>query len=155
MNIGIDLGTTNSALAFIDPKEAAEADFPAICVQGVPQLVAPGRVETLRTLPSFLYLGDQEYVGAYAREQAALVPTKCVHSAKSWLSNPAVDRTAKILPWDAQEAGRVLSPVEVSARVLAQIRDAWNQTHPNDPLAAQDIVLTVPASFDEEARELT
>src|SRR6202044_47357 len=111
--------------------------------------------EPRRTLPSFLYLGDQKYVGAYAREQGALVPTKSVHSAKSWLSNPEVDRTAQILPWDAQEGGRVLSPVDVSAAILTTIRDAWNQTHPNAPLASQDIVLTVPASFDEEARELT
>ena len=122
--IGIDLGTTNSALAFIDPQEAAEADFPTIHVLDVPQYVAPGRVEPRRTLPSFLYLGDQEYVGVYAREQGALVPTKCVHSAKSWLSNPEVDRTAKILPWDAQEAGRVLSPVEVSTRILKHLADA-------------------------------
>src|ERR1700690_3529942 len=155
MNLGIDLGTTNSALAFIDPQQAAETDSPAIQVLEVPQYVAAGRVESRRTLPSFLYLGDQEYVGVYAREQGVLVPTKCVHSAKSWLSNPEVDRTAKILPWDAQEAGRVLSPVEVSARILSHIRDAWNQAHPNAPLSAQDVVLTVPASFDEEARELT
>ena len=102
-----------------------------------------------------MFLGDQTYVGAYAREQGALVPTKSVHSAKSWLSNPEVDRTAKILPWDAQEAGRVLSPVEVSTRILAHIRDAWNQTHPERAAGRAGIVLTVPASFDEEARELT
>ncbi|MGD1093384.1 MAG: Hsp70 family protein [Bryobacteraceae bacterium] len=154
MNIGIDLGTTNSALAFIDPKEAADTDFPAIRVLDIPQYVAPGRIEPRRTLPSFLYLGDQEYVGAYAREQGALVPTKCVHSAKSWLSNPAVDRTAKILPWDAQEAGRVLSPVEVSARVLKHLGGAWENEH-GSPLSEHNVVLTVPASFDEEARELT
>src|SRR5438105_1460903 len=152
MNIGIDLGTTNSALAYIDSTD--EADYPTIHVLEVPQYVAPGRSEPRRTLPSFLYLGDQEYIGVYAREQGAIVPTKTVHSAKSWLSNPAVDRTAKILPWDAQEGGRVLSPVEVSTSILARIRDAWNQEHPHAPLAEQDIVLTVPASFDEEAREL-
>ncbi len=155
MNVGIDLGTTNSALAYIEPVHGELPDYPEIKVLQIPQYVAPGQIEPHRTLPSFLFLGDQTYVGAYAREQGALVPTKSVHSAKSWLSNPEVDRTAKILPWDAQEAGRVLSPVEVSSAVLAQIRDAWNQTHPGDPLAAQDIVLTVPASFDEEARELT
>src|SRR5579871_4922031 len=154
MNIGIDLGTTNSALAYIDTKEAAETDFPAIHVLEVPQFVAQARVEGRRTLPSFLYLGDQEYVGAYAREQGALVPTKCVHSAKSWLSNPQVDRTAKILPWDAQETGRVLSPVEVSARVVKQLADAFAAQH-GAPIAEQNVVLTVPASFDEEARELT
>src|SRR5882762_2425865 len=155
MNIGIDLGTTNSALAYVEQNENELPDYPEIKVLQIPQYVAAGRVEARRTLPSFLFLGDQNYVGAYAREQGALVPTKSVHSAKSWLSNPEVDRTAKILPWDAQEGGRVLSPVEVSTSILAQIRDAWNQEHPNAPLAEQDIVLTVPASFDEEARELT
>jgi DNA-K related protein/Hsp70 protein len=154
MNIGIDLGTTNSALAFIDPKEAAEADFPAIGELDIPQFVAQGRTEARRTLPSFLFLGDQEYVGVFAREQGALVPTKSVHSAKSWLSNPEVDRTAKILPWDAQEAGRVLSPVEVSSRILKQIADAWAVRF-GSQIGEHKVVLTVPASFDEEARELT
>src|SRR5436853_490253 len=143
MNIGIDLGTTNSALAFIDPQEAAEADFPSIRVLEVPQFVAQGREEARRTLPSFLYLGDREYVGVFAREQGALVPTKCVHSAKSWLSNPDVDRTAKILPWDAQEAGRVLSPVEVSTRVLKHLTGAWEKDH-DTPIGEQSVVLTVP-----------
>src|SRR5258707_9496544 len=129
MNIGIDLGTTNSALAYIDAVDAAESDTPSIHVLEVPQYVAQGQVEARRTLPSFLYLGDQEYVGAYAREQGALVPTKCIHSAKSWLSNPDVDRTAKILPWDAQEAGRVYSPVEVSSRILKHLADAWQHQH--------------------------
>lgn len=154
MKVGIDLGTTNSALAYIDPAEAADADFPPIHVLEVPQVVAQGRTEARRTLPSFLFLGDQEYVGTYAREQGALVPTKSVHSAKSWLSNPDVDRTAKILPWDAQEAGRVLSPVEVSTRVIQTLGEAWTQRQ-GEPLASQEVVLTVPASFDEEARELT
>src|SRR6266849_5253963 len=126
MHVGIDLGTTNSALAYVDPREAAEADFPPIRVLEIRQLVAEGRVEARRTLPSFLYLSEPPSVGVYAREQGALVPTRSVHSAKSWLSNPEADRTAKILPWDAQEAGRVLSPVEVSARILAHIREAWD-----------------------------
>ena len=152
MNIGIDLGTTNSALAYIDSTD--EADYPTIRVLDVPQYVAPGRVESLRTLPSFLYLGDQEYTGVYAREQGAIVPTKSVNSAKSWLSNPAVDRTAKILPWDAQEGGRVLSPVEVSTRILEHLADAWQKQH-GSPVSEHNVVLTVPASFDEEARELT
>src|SRR5579859_408769 len=152
MNIGIDLGTTNSALAYIDSTD--EADYPTIHVLDVPQYVAPGRIEALRTLPSFLFLGDQEYIGVYAREQGAMVPTKSVNSAKSWLSNPAVDRTAKILPWDAQEGGRVLSPVEVSTRILKHLADAWQKAQ-GSPLAAHNVVLTVPASFDEEARELT
>jgi molecular chaperone DnaK (HSP70) len=155
MNIGIDLGTTNSALAYIPEIHGELPDYPEIQVLAIPQYIAPGQIEARRTLPSFLFLGDQTYVGAYAREQGALVPTKSVHSAKSWLSNPEVDRTAKILPWDAQEGGRVLSPVDVSTAILSQIRDAWNQTHPAAPLASQNVVLTVPASFDEEARELT
>src|ERR1019366_10154817 len=124
MNIGIDLGTTNSALAYV-AEVSGSPDYPEIKVLEIPQYVAPGQIEPRRTLPSFLFLGDQTYVGAYAREQGALVPTKSVHSAKSWLSNPAVDRTAKILPWDAQTAGRVLSPVEVSTRILKQMADAW------------------------------
>ena len=88
------------------------------------------------------------------REQGVLVPTQCVHSAKSWLSNPEVDRTAKILPWDAQEAGRVLSPVEASTRILKHLADACAKSQ-GSPLGEHAAVLTVPASFDEEARELT
>src|SRR5580704_8906168 len=154
MKIGIDLGTTNSALAYIDEREGDDVEFPPVHIFDTPQLVAAGRVEPRRTLPSFLFLEDGEPVGAYAREQGALVPTRLVHSAKSWLSNPDVDRTAKILPWDSPETGRVLSPVEVSARYLAKFREEWDRTK-SAPLADQDIVLTVPASFDEEARELT
>ena len=154
MKIGIDLGTTNSALAYIDEREAEDRDFPPLHIFETPQLVAAGRTEPRRTLPSFLYLEDSQPVGIYAREQGAIVPTRLVHSAKSWLSNPDVDRTAKILPWDSQETGRVLSPVEVSARFIAKFRDEWDKAK-GEPLAGQDIVLTVPASFDEEARELT
>ncbi len=154
MKVGIDLGTTNSALSWIDPAEAEDTSFPPIHVFDVPQLVAPGRVEARRTLPSFLFLEEGQPVGAYARDQGALVPTRLVHSAKSWLSNPDVDRTAKILPWDSQETGRVLSPVEVSSRFLTVFREAWDKGS-FGALAEQDIVLTVPASFDEEARELT
>jgi molecular chaperone DnaK (HSP70) len=154
MNIGIDLGTTNSALAWIDPAQAVEADSLPIHALEAPQYVAQGRIETRRTLPSFLYFGDQEYLGVFAREQGALVPTKCVHSAKSWLSNPGVDRTAKILPWDAQEAGQVISPVEVSSRIVKFLVDAWSKEQ-GSAIGEHNVVLTVPASFDEEARELT
>ena len=154
MKIGIDLGTTNSAVAYIDPREAEETAFPPVHILPIPQYVAPERIEPLTVLPSFLYLANAEFVGAYARDQGALTPTRLVHSAKSWLSNPEVDRTAKILPWDSQETGRVLSPVEVSARFLAHLREAWDRARP-EPMAEQEIVLTVPASFDEEARELT
>ncbi len=154
MNIGIDLGTTNSALAWVDPEQAEDAAFPPIHVFDVPQLVAPQRIEARRTLPSFLYLDEGQPVGVYARDQGALLPTKVVHSAKSWLSNSQVDRTAKILPWDSQEAGRILSPVEASTRYLAKFREEWERAgHP--AFTTQNIVLTVPASFDEEARELT
>src|SRR5689334_7307414 len=158
MNIGIDLGTTNSALAFIDPARAVDEDSPEIQVLDVPQYVAQGRMESRRTLPSFLYLAgpkdDQQFTGVYAREQGALVPTQCVHSAKSWLSNSEIDRIAKILPWDAQEAGRLLSPVDASTRILKHLAEAWTQAH-GSPLGEHPVVLTVPASFDEEARELT
>ena len=77
-----------------------------------------------------------------------------MNSAKSWLSNPAVDRTAKILPWDAQEGGRVLSPVEVSTRILKHLAEAWAKQQ-GSAIAEHNVTLTVPASFDEEARELT
>ncbi len=154
MKVGIDLGTTNSAVAYIDPREAGDSDFPPIHILPIPQYVAPERVEPRRVLPSFLYLSNGFYVGEFAREQGALVPTKLVHSVKSWLSNPEVDRTAKILPWESQETGRILSPVEVSARYLAHMREAWEKER-GAPMAEQDVVLTVPASFDEEARELT
>ena len=102
MNIGIDLGTTNSALAFVDPRGRTRATRKYTFSRC--RSTSRRGEEDRRTLPSFLFLGDQIYVGAYAREQGALVPTKSVHSAKSWLSNPEVDRTAKVLPWDAQES---------------------------------------------------
>jgi molecular chaperone DnaK (HSP70) len=154
MKVGIDLGTTNSALAYIDPVEAADADFPPIHILPVEQRTGANTVEHLRTLPSFLFVENPPIVGAFAREQGALYPTRTVHSAKSWLSNPEVDRSAKILPWDAQDEGRVLSPVEASSHYLAFLRDAWQKAK-QTPLGKQEVVLTVPASFDEEARELT
>ncbi|MEZ5354679.1 MAG: Hsp70 family protein [Bryobacteraceae bacterium] len=156
--IGIDLGTTNSAFAYILEAEAEQADFPPVHALDIPQPVAEGRVETRRTLPSFLFLSDPPVIGEFARDQGAVTPTKLVHSAKSWLSNPNVDRTARILPWDASENGRVLSPVEASGRYIAAMKDAWEQIREStgsDPTADHEIVLTVPASFDEEARELT
>ena len=154
MNVGIDLGTTNSALAYIDPQEAAEADFPPIHVLPIEQQVDANRSAILRTLPSFLFLSEPPVVGAYARDQGALLPNKTVHSAKSWLSNSEADRTAKILPWDSQEEGRVLSPVDASMRYIAHLAESWKNTK-GAPLSEQQVVLTVPASFDEEARELT
>src|ERR1700730_11089300 len=141
MNIGIDLGTTNSALSYIDPREGEDLDFPPIHILPIPQQVAPGRVEDLKTLPSFLFLDETQPVGAYARDQGALVPTKLVHSAKSWLSNSGVDRTARILPWDSPEGARVLSPVDVSARLLAKMRESWESAK-SSPITDHDIVLT-------------
>ncbi|MBM3734987.1 MAG: molecular chaperone DnaK [Acidobacteria bacterium] len=152
--IGIDLGTTNSALAYIRASETEDAEFPPVHVLDIPQPVAEGIVEARRTLPSFLLTGDTPQVGVHAREQGALTPTRLVHSAKSWLSNPAVDRTAKILPWDAGEGGRLFSPVEASTAYIAAMREAWERAG-NEPFGGNEVVLTVPASFDEEARELT
>jgi molecular chaperone DnaK (HSP70) len=167
--VGIDLGTTNTACAYVDTRAGRE-----IRAFDVPQLVAPGQVAARPTLPSFVYLagahdvpagsldlpfgegsaGRDFCVGWLAREQGARVPGRLVGSAKSWLCHGGVDRTAAILPWGAGEDVRKISPVEASARVLRHLRDAWDATLP-EPLAAQDVVLTVPASFDEVARELT
>jgi molecular chaperone DnaK (HSP70) len=165
VTVGIDLGTTNSALAW------ASARGP-IQVFDVQQLVAAGEVDVRPTLPSFLYLttaaerdagivrlpwnaAPDLVAGVFARDEGALVPARQVASAKSWLSNARVDRRAALLPW-AESEGPRLSPVEASARILAHLRDAWNHVHADRALLErQAVVLTVPASFDEEARELT
>jgi molecular chaperone DnaK (HSP70) len=176
--VGIDLGTTNSAVAYVDLAALDAGGEAGVRRFDVPQLVAAGETAARETLPSFAYLpaADERdsgtldlpwqarpspVVGTWAREQGALVPSRLVLSAKSWLSHGGVDRRARILPWDADDSARVLSPVEASAAYLAHIRDAWNHefahgaaTHPAR-LHVQDVVLTVPASFDEEARELT
>jgi molecular chaperone DnaK (HSP70) len=161
--VGIDLGTTNSALAWSERGSA-------IRIFEVPQLVAPGETARHPTLPSFLYIPTESeqqsgtvrlpwdpspriVAGIFAREQGALVQARQVSSAKSWLSNALVDRAAPLLPW-GMETGRKLSPVEASAGILAHLRDAW-QHDQNGRLEEHHIVLTVPASFDEEARELT
>jgi molecular chaperone DnaK (HSP70) len=168
--VGIDLGTINSALAYVDL--AADGDpADALRVLEIPQLVAPGEVGRLRLLPSSAYLpGEHDLppearrlpwgeaavvVGELARAQGARVPGRLVASAKSWLSHPRVDRTADILPWGAPEGVPRLSPVAASALYLAHLRESWAREFPDDPLPAQEIVLTVPASFDEVARELT
>ena len=152
--IGIDLGTTNSALAYIEPAQAPDADFPPIHVLDIPQQVAEGVIETRRVLPSFLYLGPRRVVGVWAREQGALTPARVVSSAKSWLSNPEVDRTARILPWEARPEERSVSPVEASAEFLGHLKRAWEESG-RGLTSEHRVVLTVPASFDEEARELT
>jgi hypothetical protein len=167
--VGIDLGTVNSAIAAVDLAEKGDpAD--ALRAHSVPQLVGPGLVEERRLLPSSAYLPGPELapgatrlpwgerpvvVGELAREQGARVPGRLVASAKSWLSHAKVDRAAAILPWGAPEGVPKLSPVQASALYLAHLRDAWNAGHPDAPLEAQEVVLTVPASFDAIARELT
>ncbi|MBL8148648.1 MAG: Hsp70 family protein [Blastocatellia bacterium] len=178
--VGIDLGTTNSAVAFVRPtEEYEESATPVIELYEIPQLVAPGEGAPCRTLPSFLYIAGQYdvaaeslwlpwnenahfAVGTFAREQGALVPGRLVSSAKSWLCYPDVDRTAKILPWGSELGEDACSPIEASSHYLAHIRDAWNFEFVESEggstearLEEQEVILTVPASFDEEARELT
>ena len=170
--VGIDLGTTNSAVAWVDATPPLRAAVPQLL--GIPQLVAAREVVTRTELPSFVYLPTPQeqqagvvalpwttapefVVGVFARDHGALVPTRLVSSAKSWLSNRSVDRRAALLPW-ASDALRI-SPVDAAAHVLMHLRDAWNHVEAaGDPglrLEEQSIILTVPASFDEEARELT
>jgi molecular chaperone DnaK (HSP70) len=171
--IGIDLGTTNSVVAYIDTQGAGGGS--PIHVFPVPQLMAHGEVSTLPSLPSFLYFPTQGELssgvvsatwtedepmvtGAHAREQGALVPSRQVSSAKSWLAYSGVDRRARILPAQAEPPQPMISPVEASARYLMHLRDAWNGKMGTDVevrFERQEIVLTVPASFYEDARELT
>jgi len=172
--IGIDLGTTNSVVAYSDTQEIVPPDA-AIRVFPVQQLVAPGEVRTLPALPSFIYFPTEHELsaggisatwaddppmvtGVLAREQVALAPNRQVSSAKSWLSYPGVHRRARILPAQAEPPQPMISPVEASARYLMHLRDAWNATIATEAetrFEQQEIVLTVPGSFDEEARELT
>ncbi|GIW87115.1 MAG: heat-shock protein [Isosphaeraceae bacterium] len=173
--VGIDLGTTNSALAYADTREATETAPPPIRELPIPQLVAAGEVAERSVLPSFLYLpGEREFaaealalpwkakgdriVGTLAREHGAKVPGRLVGSAKSWLSHAGVDRRGPILPWSAAEGVAKVSPVEASAAYLGHLRDAWNARlgrSAEDRLGRQEVLLTVPASFDAAARELT
>jgi molecular chaperone DnaK (HSP70) len=178
--IGIDLGTTNCAVAFVDTQESAkEADSSGIRVFEVAQLTTPGEVRAVPLLPSFLYFPSEDeissgtvslpweehpssIVGTMARDQGALVPGRQVSSAKSWLCQSAIDRRASILPREAEPPEPMVSPVEASSRYLMHLRNAWNHAgtaedadNPQQLFENQEIVLTVPASFDEEARELT
>lgn len=166
--IGIDLGTTNSVLAYAQ----LDADAPEVHVLPIPQLVAPATVESRFALPSFLYLGSEheadhgnydlpwqpagrDAVGELARKQAAETPTHTVAAAKSWLCHHGVDRHQPILPWGAPDDVPKVSPVATSQRYLAHLVAAWQHAFPAAPIAAQRVVLTVPASFDASARELT
>jgi molecular chaperone DnaK (HSP70) len=170
--VGVDLGTTNCALAAtrldVDPAAPAILD-----VLDVPQVINPGEVEPRPLLPSFLYLPHEQelpakalalpweagrgfVVGGFARSQGARVPGRLVHSAKSWLAVTTDEGPhAAILPWQAPDGVSKVSPVEASTRYLTHLREAWDHAHQDAPLAAQELVLTVPASFDASARELT
>jgi molecular chaperone DnaK (HSP70) len=171
--LGIDLGTTNSALATATDDQAPIA-------QPITQVVGPGEIAERPTLPSFLLLpsenevppahlqlpwsGPMRYaVGTFARDRGAELPHRLVASAKSWLCNPAIDRTAQVLPFrgaqreldEAMQGGERVSPVNASARYLAHLRAAWDDANPDEPAGEQEVLVTVPASFDPVARELT
>ncbi|MCC8391517.1 hsp70 family protein [Paraburkholderia sp. MMS20-SJTR3] len=175
-SVGIDLGTSNTVLAY------AQSGSQAIRVFEIEQLVSPGEVAARPLLPSVRYhpadgelsaadlqlpwsptpaAGNSKpasapfVLGRLARALGAQVPGRLVASAKSWLSHASVDRVAPILPWGAPDDVRKVSPVDASASYLAHVRAAWNQRFPDAPLEQQDVVLTVPASFDEGARALT
>lgn len=178
-SVGIDLGTTNSALAELDL--AVEPAGPGEPLPGplqvpIPQIAAPGEVFEGELLPSFIYLPspheaaksafalpwapERDYaVGAWARDRGGQVPGRLISSAKSWLSHSSADRRAQLLPASAQADSDVqrLSPLEASARILQHLREAWDAAHAWEELklADQAVTLTVPASFDAVARELT
>lgn len=166
--IGIDLGTTNSVLAYA----ALDAESPRVELLEIPQLVAAGTVEARHMLPSFAYLassheaqggsfdlpwatGRDFAVGELARRQSAEVPQRTVGAAKSWLAHSRVDRHEPILPWNAPDEVQKISPVTVSQRYIEHLIAAWHAAFPEAPIAEQHVVLTVPASFDASARELT
>ncbi len=169
--IGIDLGTTNTAVAYVDTRSAKQG----VEVFEVAQLVAPAQLGKRRQLPSFLYLAGEHdlspeetalpwderrrlVVGELARDQGARVANRMIASAKSWLCHSAVDRSAPILPWGASEDIAKMSPVTASAMLLRHVQEAWDEEHEDQDYAAfcdQEVIVTVPASFDEAARELT
>jgi hypothetical protein len=177
-SIGIDLGTTHCAVSHLDLQEGKSRGLEQTMLP-IPQLTAPGTLEDKLLLPSFLYLpSPQEFpdgalalpwdanpdsmTGEFARAHGSKVPTRLIASAKSWLSHAGVDRTSPLLPWQAPEEVQRLSPLEVSARYLIHLKEAWNHhfdasknKEASGPLEAQEIILTVPASFDAAARELT
>jgi len=177
--VGIDLGTTNCVVTYADMQvERLPMEMAKIELFRVPQLTAPGAVELRDSLPSFLYVKEgheddsdalqlpwQEeetitVAGEFARERGAEVPHKLISSAKSWLCNSAVDRESPILPWEATKDIEKLSPVQASSALLRHIKNAWNhemagEDDPSLCLENQSIYLTVPASFDAVARELT
>ncbi|SFM67609.1 Hsp70 family protein [Thermodesulforhabdus norvegica] len=170
--IGIDLGTTNCVVAYA-PLEDKK---PEIKIFNVLQITAPNEMRALPQLPSFVYLlgghdinpssvrlpwqeSPRNVVGHFARKRGSEVPHRLVSSAKSWLCHSGVDRTKPILPWGSPEEVEKISPVVASSLLLAHLRDAWNHSmaseDPSSRFEYQDIYITVPASFDAVARELT
>jgi hypothetical protein len=166
--LGIDLGTTNSVVAYAP----LHSKSPEIELLEIPQLVAANTIEARYSLPSFLYIapqhqassgaldlpwesGRQFAVGEFARRQGAEMPERTVAAAKSWLAHSRVDRRQPILPYGAPAEVDKISPVSASQRYLEHLIAAWNQKFPDAPAAQQLVVLTVPASFDAAARELT
>ena len=173
--VGIDLGTTNSVVAYTEARADDEKE-PNIRIFKIPQLVAAGSLGESDVLPSFLLLPgphdvpedalalpwDTEShmaVGTFARDRGAEIPMRMIASAKSWLCHTGVDRNKPILPWGGPDDREKLSPVEASAAILGHIRNSWNYAFARDDsrlrLEYQDIFLTVPASFDAVARNLT
>ncbi len=153
--VGMDLGTTNCVLIYA-PLADAEACEDALLP--IPQRVDANMEESRDSLPSFLYVESAEAktAGEYARALSEKQPQRTVHSAKSWLCNSGVDRLAPILPWGSEmSAEEKCSPVEASRRYLEHLVRAWEAAFPDAPIAEQCVVLTVPASFDASARELT
>ena len=170
-SIGIDLGTTHCALSYVD-RQASDGEKVVQHVLNIPQLTAPASVEDKPLLPSFLYLPHESeltpadialpgmgvqnsVVGEFARTRGANTPIRLVSSAKSWLCHPGVDRRSALLPADAPPEVQRVSPLEATTRYLSHLRWAWNNAHPDAPFDAQDITVTIPASFDPAARELT
>lgn len=168
--VGIDLGTTNSVVGFVDLE--APAEQPAQAILPLPQLTQPGVVENRSQLPSFLYLPHETevaphelvlpwgesrsgVVGVIARQLGSKTPLRLVASAKSWLCHGGVDRRSGFLPLNAPEDLAKVSPLQASAAYLAHLKAAWNHQFPEHPLEQQDVTLTVPASFDPAARDLT
>jgi len=166
--IGIDLGTTNSVLAFAP----LDGEQPLVELLPIPQLIAPGTVENRAGLPSFTYLPPEheasqgsfdlpwaarrDYaIGELARRNSAQAPERTVGGAKSWLCHSRVDRRQAILPWGAGPEVSKISPVTASRRYLEHLVAAWHAAFPDDAISAQQVVLTVPASFDAAACELT
>jgi hypothetical protein len=171
--IGIDLGTTNSALAYAEIQAEPDPFAPAnVQLLPIPQLVNPGEVREESLLPSFLYLpGSSDFpagtlalpwdeergyaVGQLAQKRGGENVGRLVSSAKSWLSHSGVDRTSPLLPFRAPEGVDKISPVEASRRYLEHLREAWDARMPDAKFANQQVLVTVPASFDAVARELT